>query len=144
MTVKLRRSYDWELIGRLHDKCFGEGVQPDWKDGSVRAAWVATDDAGVPVGFCTARLLDGPDKGCVFLERAGVLRTAQGVGLQRRMIRVRTQWARDKVRAKVLLTYASPSNFPSIVNLTRAGLRLYTPEKKWGVEGAFYFRKDLA
>jgi GNAT superfamily N-acetyltransferase len=78
----------------------------------------------------------------VFLERAGVLPIAKGLGLQRRMVRVRERWAQE-VGASCCLTYAIYSNYPSIINLLRCGYRFYRPQTKWGADRSHYFRRDF-
>lgn len=108
------------------------------KDGCY---WWLALDGDEPVGFAGLRPLVGHDKGTAFLCRAGVLPRAAGAGLQRRLIRVRLRHARA-VGMRSVITYTSRYNFRSVVNLIRAGMRLYLPKYAWGVSGAWYFVAD--
>lgn len=142
MTIQLRRSEDMDTIAHLHALAFVDSPMIDL-DGS-HTFWLATrDDA--PVGFCSAIFYDW--KGCVFLSRAAVMKSTAGTGLQRRMIRTRVAWARTLVGCDRVVTYCSPRNYESLVNLLRCGFRFYEPKDEgiepWGVAGAHYFRLRL-
>lgn len=107
--------------------------------------WLAKLD-GKPVGFCSAYYHES--LGCVFLSRAAVMTTANGLGLQRRMIRARVAWARTLAGCNRVVTYCAPRNYLSLVNLLRCGFKFYDPADvgaaNYGVAGAHYFRLYLS
>jgi GNAT superfamily N-acetyltransferase len=115
----LRRSEDIDEARQLHAQLF---PSDEWV-GDDHEFWIAYDDIGTPVGFCSA--IHRPATNVVFLSRAGVVREAQRVGLQRRMIRTRIAWAK-RVGARGVITYVSLKNYSSLVNLLKCGFRFYT------------------
>jgi GNAT superfamily N-acetyltransferase len=139
MRVTIRRTRDQALVEELHSLHFPKDQQPDITARS--AMWVATNENGEHVGFCIARRLVNSDY--VFLERVGVLRAAKGLGLQRRMIRVREQWAR-RTGARGCVTYTTYRNHPSITNLLRAGYRFYRPHDLWAGKNVHYYAKEFS
>jgi len=126
------------MIQALHNLIFpnDELIAPT----AMSMMWVGEDESGTPVAFCTARKLRWEN--AVFLERAGVLPLASGLGLQRRMIRLRERWARE-IDATTCLTYTMLKNYASIVNLLRCGYRFYSPHSKWVGDRVHYFRRDF-
>lgn len=136
MKYTLRQTEDEATVIELHEKLF-PGV--DWEENTT-ALWLAEDELGESVGFCTARKLTYENG--VFLSRAGVLPEARGAGLQRRMIHVRTRWARS-IGAEFLCTYVVLDNFASLTNLIKSGYKLYTPANRWVGAGVLYLQKLL-
>lgn len=134
--VALRRTDDVALMVKLHSKLFPEDYWP----GDDHTFWVATDDSGLPVGFCSA--VYRPDLGYVFLSRAGVDKSVRGAGLQRRMIRTRLAWAK-KTGAREVITYTLFSNHASIVNLIKSGFKFYVPDEPYVGMNVHYFRYEL-
>lgn len=132
--MRLRRTDDRRTVEALHVLCFPNDESD--LDGQL---WLLYDDDDNAVGFCSARELEH-EPGVVFLSRAGVLPSAQGKGLQRRMINARLQWARE-VGAKWAITYTAPKNYPSMVNLLKCGFKLY--EHDWAGAEMHYFRREL-
>jgi GNAT superfamily N-acetyltransferase len=104
------------------------------------ADWWLAMDGGVVAGFCGLRIYR--EAKCAFLCLSGVSPGYRGLGLQRRMIRVRERLAR-KCRCERIITYTSPDNYWSANNLIRCGYTLYNPRWEWGVAHAYYFRKFL-
>ena len=100
--------------------------------------WLAVDDGGNPLGFCSACEIG---EGYVFLSRAGLLPAARGLGLQRRMITTRLAWARRQ-GAVAAITYVVYENEASLVNLLRCGFRFYRPVSRWAGD-VHYLRKEL-
>jgi len=115
-------------------------IFPDDEFESNEAEWIAYDESGTPVAFCSARTAD--DGTAVYLSRAGVLPCAAGNSLQRRMIQVRTNWAR-KQGARYCTTYTLAKNYPSMINLLKSGFKFYHPAVYWGGEDSHYYIKDL-
>jgi GNAT superfamily N-acetyltransferase len=106
--------------------------------------WVETDEdkAARVLSYAALRPLGS---GVAFLERAGVLPCARGRGSQRRLISARTRYAR-RLGVRVVVTYTSPTNIGSAVNLVREGYEPFVPEYQWaGAYGteANYWRRTL-
>lgn len=140
MTVSLRITEDLDIVHALHAQAFPDVALVD----DSHTFWLATREDKL-VGFCSAIFYEG--RGCVFLSRAAVMKSEWGVGLQRRMIRTRVVWARRLVGCDRVVTYCSPRNYPSMVNLLRCGFKFYEPTDEsiepYGVAGAHYFRLRL-
>lgn len=136
MIYKLRRTDDLDIVRELHSLAFPE----DKWVGDDHTFWVATDEHDKPVGFCSA--IYWPDRNAVFLSRAAVAQSAQGNGLQRRMVRTRLNWARQQGAQRVV-TYTTGRNYGSIINLLRCGLRFYEPEDRWAGNDKHYFQLYL-
>jgi GNAT superfamily N-acetyltransferase len=137
MKVTFRRSSDAQTLRALQTLLLPYDDKPALTPNV--AAWIgwAKD---TPVAFCTVRYWRGNKE--AFLERAGVLPIAAGLGLQRRMIRLRERWAAGQ-GAECVVTYTEARNYQSLVNLLRCGYRFYEPAAPWGIDGGHYFRKDL-
>jgi len=100
--------------------------------------WIAYDEKTC---FAFAGLKNvGHETG--FLCRVGVIKAYRGQGFQKRLIRVRENFAR-KVGLKWLITYVSPTNLKSANSLIACGYRLYSPQNPYGMYGALYFRKTI-
>lgn len=104
--------------------------------------WIVSNGKQDPVAFAGLKPLNGLNKGMGFLCRAGVLPTARGNGLQRRLIKVRVSMAR-RIALKEVITYTSRENYRSAANLLRSGFRFYRPSQEWGVPHALYFHREL-
>src|SRR5690242_3115340 len=115
----LRRTEDIDEARELHARLF---PSDEWV-GDDHEFWIARDDAGDAVGFCSA--IHRPATNCVLLSRAAVTPQARGAGLQRRMIRARVAWARS-IGASKVITYVAIKNYESLVNLLKCGFRFYT------------------
>jgi GNAT superfamily N-acetyltransferase len=146
-TLERKREYRLRTISKdlkdiwtvryLHDLLFGDELwdQP-CENTRYWLLWAELDAAG----FCSAKYL--PHENAVYLTRAGVVPEHRGGGLQRRLLRVREQWARSR-GAEQIITYTSTDNYPSITNLIKAGYRFYEPDEPWVGEDVHYFYKEL-
>ena len=134
---------DEEDAVELHKLAFAGDPWWDAKGGTYWVGLDVTTKWALPrqrvVAFCGATLKDDPTR--VFLSRAAVTKTAQGLGLQRRMIRMRCAWGKRQ-GAKLATTYTSIDNWSSIANLIRCGFEFYDPKDKY-VGTWHYFRKTL-
>jgi GNAT superfamily N-acetyltransferase len=131
---RIHQTDDEMLVRALHTIClpgdpFSKGCQ----------YWVAWEGE-MPVAFCSVKKLRS-EPGVVFLNRSGVVPSARGSNLQRRMLNARVKWCRVNGIQSVI-TYAIYDNWPSIVNLLRSGFRFYVPEWKWAGD-VHYFYRDL-
>jgi len=127
MPYAIRRTEDVELARELHDQAFAGDEWP----GDDNEFWIAFDEHQKVVGFCSAKFF--PETKCAVLTRGAVVSAARGKGLQRRMIRTRVRWARQ-LGARIVVTYTSISNYPSITNLIREGFHLTgasRAQKEW-------------
>ncbi len=106
----------------------------------ARGVWWVAFEGLTPVGFCGVRKLKYED--AAFLCRAGLLPSARGQGLQRRMIQLRLRWMRAQGIAKAV-TYTMRDNYPSANNLIKCGFLLYEPPEYWGGTRSLYFMKEL-
>lgn len=101
--------------------------------------WVATDD-DEPVAFAGLYRSTQWDD-AVYLVRAGVMPSHRGIGLQKRLIRVRCTFAKRRgYRWAITDTTLNP---PSANSLISCGFQTFTASKPWGPKGAIYFRKRL-
>lgn len=93
-----------------------------------------------PAGFACLRVMDSK---IAYLALAGVLPKYRGRGIQKRLIKLRENYARA-LGCKVMITYVAWANWPSANSLIRAGYKIYTPAgKPWGLKYSLYFQKDL-
>lgn len=133
MQYQLRKSEDKKKVAAMHTLCM------PWDEIDTRGqCWLMYDEYEEPVGFCSARQVNG---NTVFLSRAGVQRRARGNGLQRRMINARVQWARS-LGVDCVITYTVYDNHSSISNLLKSGFRFYNPSWRWA-GNVHYFRRDI-
>lgn len=131
-------SKDSEIVARLDRKIF-EGDAPVHMPGSF---WWILYAEGEPIGFAGVRIIDGGESG--YLYRAGILPAYRGMGLQRRLIRVRERWCR-KQHLKSCVTYVLPNNTASLNNLLRLGYISYKPSYTYGEKTGLcvYLRKMI-
>lgn len=125
-----------QIVLALDKKCFPHD-DPPYTEG--RWWWIAWDDEGNPAGY--AGITPMHDK-TVYLCRAGVLPKYRGMGLQKKLIKVREAAA---IRAGFThaVTDCSKDNYKSLSNLIKCGYQLYNPEYVWSFPSSFYFQKRL-
>ena len=135
MRFKLVPVEHADEMREIHELAFSGDFWP----GDDHTFWVAYRGKDV-AGFCSA--IHRPLKNYVFLSRAAVAKFAQGYGLQRRMIRHRIEWAAE-CGVKEIVTYTSPKNYPSMMNLLRCGFQFYTPDELYAGPTFHYLRMVL-
>ena len=126
-----------KLLHGLQKKCLPVDKPYFPKDGN----WWVGYDGDMPVAFClVAPSLRWAD--AIYLARAGVVPSHQGLGLQLRMIRIRERWAKRQGRFKWSITDTSdnPASANSLIN---AGYKLFEPTSPWGLSTSLYWRKRL-
>ena len=125
-------------ISRMHQECF---VYAATKLTTTGHWWVAQGPDGTLGAFGglwpSVRL---PETG--YLARGGVCPFARGLGLQRRLIRVRERMAR-KLGWLTIITDTVEGNIHSANNLIDCGYRLFEPPVKYASAGSAYWRKHL-
>lgn len=101
--------------------------------------WLAVKD-GHPVGFANlCKSSQWGDAG--YLARSGVLGSARGKGLQKRMIRVRESKARALgLRWLVTDTNCNPASANSLIT---CGFKMFDPTNPWADKMACYWKKEL-
>jgi GNAT superfamily N-acetyltransferase len=108
---------------------------------TVKYWWLALDDDGAAVGFAGMNpVLSWP--GAFYLCRAGVLPSARGQGLQRRLINARIAHAR-RLGGTVAISDTTARNFPSSRNLIAAGFRPYWPAIPWALPESSYWNRTI-
>ncbi len=123
----------------MHRETFTCGSAPyPWRK---RGQWWIALDGDRPAGFAgIVKSTLGEDY--AYLARAAVLKPYRGQGLQKRLIRVRTHWAR-KHGFKYVVTDTSEDNHASANSLITCGFRLFEPPVRWGTQGANHWRLVL-
>jgi predicted acetyltransferase len=106
------------------------------RDFSADTVWIGREGR-TPVAFCSIRALDD---GQWYLSRAGVVPSARGKGLQKRMIRLRVAFARAHDAGATVITDCTFDNYASANSLMTCGFRLYSPERRWSFHDALYWR----
>ena len=134
--VRITRSDDISLLKRLHVDTFPADDFPRFTSGW----WWVARQGEVAVAFCgvqpSAHWGD-----CVYLVRAGVMPSHRGLGLQKRLIKVRERFARQMGASwSITYTYRNPASSNSLI---RCGYRIYEPASPWGPAGSIYWRKPL-
>jgi GNAT superfamily N-acetyltransferase len=121
-----------ETVGALDVRIF-----PDDDPYPLEGArwWLAEGPGGEALGYAGAKLwsLDG----FVYLARAGVVASARGQGLQKRLIKARVSWAK-RIGAKGCYTYTI-GNPASANSLISKGFRAWEPLYRWGGNNASYW-----
>lgn len=110
----------------------------DPRDFSKDTVWIGTDASGLDVAFCSLRPLDD---GQWYLSRAGVIPSARGAGLQKRMIRLRIRHVRCKAPGAMLITDTALDNHASSNSLMACGFQLYEPHTRWAFDNGLYWRR---
>lgn len=102
-----------------------------------REWWVLVNTRGEIVAYCGAIFAQ---RICIF-NRAWVHKSRRGMGVQKRMIRLRLRRARQFCRTAI--TYTTKDNYASINNLIRCGFKMYCPEYQYGGKEMLYFMHDF-
>lgn len=121
------------LLDGLELRCFEDKYILDKSDYYWWLAYVN----GKIAGFAS---MQATEEGGLF-ALCGVLPKYRGKGLQKRLIRVRTIYAKRFLKLPRVFTYTASDNMPSANNLIKQGFKLYEPEYPWGLKGALYFFK---
>lgn len=129
-----------EQIMALDLLCFSydDGAMGDISELEGSEWWIAWDENKEPVGYCGVVIYED----FAVHKRCGVLPRARGNKLQKKMLRLRENFAR-KQGCESISTYVSIQNCISANNLFKTGYLSYNPEWRWGGEGFLYVQKTL-
>jgi GNAT superfamily N-acetyltransferase len=122
MRATIRATDDEDAVAELDRECFTADEARPIDFSRSPEMWLATLD-GKPVGYAVASL-DSPD--AVHFDRYGVVESARGAGLGRRLVNAAIRWARLQ-GAFYVHTYTHPSNAASINVLMSCGFRAWQP-----------------
>lgn len=127
-----------DTLAELHMQCFQRReFYPEMFDTGFW--WIALQDKK-PVGFAgmqpSVRWSDA-----VYLCRSGVIESARGQGLQRRLIGARLISARHyNFRHAITDTRRNPASANSLI---ACGFRMYQPAAPWSFQDACYWKKEI-
>jgi RimJ/RimL family protein N-acetyltransferase len=143
MKYRIRKVTEYrekEQVFALDLLCFSadDGSLGSIEDLNGSDWWLVWDENNEPVGYCGIVVYDG----FAIHKRCGVLPRARGNGLQKKMLRLRENFAR-KAGCESVSTYVSIYNAPSANNLIKSGYRVYNPEWRWGGDEFLYVEKVL-
>ncbi len=126
-------------ITAMHTDLFhgGKAAVPDLHKGH----WWLMVHKGHPVAFAGLYQLEDCEISG-YLCRAGVTWDHQGLGLQKRLIRVRLAKAR-RLGWDWIVSDTRRSNHPSANSLIRCGFKLFKPRRGWGPAGSLYWERDI-
>jgi len=134
--VDIRKESVQTKLSVLQNKCLPFDTPYDTNFGSW---WIASQD-GVDIGFAgLVRTVSWID--CGYLCRAGVVPTARGQGLQKKLIHVRLRQAKT-LGWKWVITDTT-DNPASANSLIATGFKLFQPTKPWGFKNTLYWRRKL-
>lgn len=140
MNVVIKRTFDESLIKKLHKETF---PADEFYESDKNIYWVAIAKySSKPDEYVGFAIVTEIDNSFVFLSRAGVVWKARGKGLQKRLIRVRTNYAR-KMGYKKAITYTSIDNISSLINLLRCKFLPYIPEYAYAGKYVNYLMRKL-
>jgi GNAT superfamily N-acetyltransferase len=103
------------------------------------ASWIVYYLDSVPVAFAGLGWITST---VANLELTGVLRSAQGQGIQKKLIRARERQAKRQGAIK-MITYTDPTNCASINSLIACGYKSYRPQHAWAGKKFLYWWKKL-
>jgi GNAT superfamily N-acetyltransferase len=134
--VDIRKESVQTKLSVLQNKCLPFDTPYDTNFGSW---WIASQD-GVDIGFAgLVRTVSWID--CGYLCRAGVVPTARGQGLQKKLIHVRLRQAKTLGWKWVVTdTTDNPASANSLIS---TGFKLFQPTKPWGFKNTLYWRRKL-
>lgn len=135
--IKEADNDDVETLKALHTLTFGLTAPEDCFD--YGKWWVVTYKRE-PIAFAGITPSTLGD-GIGYLKRSGVLPDHRGRGLQRRLLRVREQYAASQGWHRAVTD--TTENVPSANNMIRAGYILFDPKPRWAFEHSLYWTKTI-
>jgi len=133
-------SKDLKSLKSLDKECFPDDGRESFAE--CEAAWIAYDDRDKPVGFITVSQSVWPEAG--FLSRYGVVASARGRGLGRRLVRAVERYGRTRGWCSII-TYTTVHNCPSSNVFIGLGYKTYLPGFAYvGWSDVIYWYKKLS
>ena len=136
-SVDIQKEEIRQDLKRLHSEFFRLDELIEFDSGY----WWMAYDGTKPIGFCGLSPSNSW-RNTGYMCRAGVKWGYRGMGLHKRLIQVRTRFA--KKQGWTHLVTDTTNNCPSANNLIANGFKMYKPSKPWGLEGACYWIKKLS
>lgn len=136
-SVDIRVPENRTLLMYLQYKCLPYDIPMEIDRGHW---WIACTEDGKPVGFAgLVRSHQWVNAG--YMCRAGVLKSYQGHGLQKRLIQARVRKARS-LNWEWLITDTTdnPASSNSLISM---GFKLYQPSNPWANENSLYWRLNV-
>lgn len=129
-------AWNHEDVQLLFTKIFGQCEEIEIEKWT--SDWLVYYLGSEPVGFAG---LSYTTKTIACLELVGVLKSAGGRGIQKKLIKARERYARTKGCVK-MITYTAGWNMKSINSLISCGYKTYRPMYAWaGKEFIYWWRK---
>lgn len=127
-----------ELLNQLQFSCFKYIVADPSKEENIW--WIMYHDSDA-IGFASISPSRTYPVIGVYLSSAGILPKYRGMGLQKRLIRVRLRYA--KALGKKWAISETVLNPSSANNLIACGFRSFQPDNPWSYKDAHYWRCKL-
>lgn len=129
------KAYDALYLQDRHGPAFRE-CENEFKDN--RDWWVLKNGRNEIIAYCGTAYSEGI---AIFL-RAWVIKSKRGKGLQKHMIKLRLNAAKQR-KCKTAITYTMKWNYPSMNSLIGCGFKIYGPSWEYGGKEMVYFKKTL-
>lgn len=139
--ISVRQTKDYDLIRQLRNEIFPEDKKElPLDDNDI--CWILWMESGkymYPSGFAVLRPLSiDKEGGYAYMNMAGLVKSARGKGLHKKLINVRLNYCRRN-NIKMVITYVVNDNLASANSLINKGFRLYEPEYAYaGKKGVIY------
>jgi len=138
----IRRSTDTKLLRRMQKRILPGDTPID--PGTDGVFWWVAWDGPKAIGFASlTRDNDIADGDFGHLSRAGVDKAYRGLGLQKRLIRVRLAHAKRIMGWKICVTDTQWWNAASSNSLIACGFKTFRPANPWMGDGTVYWKKRL-
>lgn len=132
--ITVRQTTNLDIVSTLDSQIFFVEKPVN----TTNSVWWVAWDGDKPVGFAGIRQLK--DEPYAYLLRAGVLKSHRGLGIHKKLIKVRLNWAKRNPDIQGVLTYTVAWNIPSSNNLINAGFKLFKPGWAWvGTKDVLYW-----
>jgi len=128
-----------DIIARLDKQCFPADTPEPLDNRTWWIVWCLRGKTRQPVGYAGYKESNYPRH--VFFCRAGILPAHRRQGLHRRLIKVRTAYARRSGYLGVV-TYTTRVNTTSANGLVACGFKLYNPKVEYAGQ-ALYMIKEF-
>lgn len=144
--VMVRQTLNYKLVRQLRDEIFPDDIKslPVYESDICWILWIYHNRYWYPSGFAILRPLaiDG-ELDMAYMAAAGLVKTARGKKLHKKLIDVRMQYCKRN-EISHLITYVLDYNLASANSLINKGFRLYEPDWKYaGKRGVIYLHYEF-